>query len=183
MVGLMATSSKKAYVIPKSAVPSHTHVWCTLSLYPCSSPLLNHISTGETQTQFCLSLCGFSGSWCTQGLFELSEQIWRECGFILNLNFPPPHHLAGVSLTLNMGYLFKVAPALCSHCSSIYCLSGASPLLLVMGYLLTGAPAPHSHCSSAYRLVIQWLRLHAFTARGILSLGKKISHALVRRKT
>ena len=50
MVGLMATSSKRAYAIPKYAVPSHTHVWCTLSVYPCGNPLLNHISTGNTQT-------------------------------------------------------------------------------------------------------------------------------------
>ena len=33
MVGLMATSSKRAYAIPKSAAPSHTQVHCTQS--PC----------------------------------------------------------------------------------------------------------------------------------------------------
>ena len=111
MMGLMATSSKRAYAIPKYATPSHTHVWCILSLYPHSSPLLNHISTGDTQTQFSLSLCGVSGSWCTQGLFEPSELLLREWGFILNLNSPP--HLAGASpLPLDVGYLLQVVPAL-----------------------------------------------------------------------
>ena len=43
----------------------HTQVYCTQSPCPCSSPLLTHISTGDTQTQFCLSLCWVSGSWCT----------------------------------------------------------------------------------------------------------------------
>ena len=33
LVGLMATSSKRAYAIPKSAAPSHTQVHCTQS--PC----------------------------------------------------------------------------------------------------------------------------------------------------
>ena len=51
----------------------HTQVFCTQSPWPCGSPLLTHTSTGDTQMQFCLSLCGVSGSWCTQGLFEPSE--------------------------------------------------------------------------------------------------------------
>ena len=46
----MVTSSKRAYAIPKSAGFQ--------SPCPCSSPLLNCTSTGDTQTQFCLSLCG-----------------------------------------------------------------------------------------------------------------------------
>ena len=33
----------------------HTQVYCTQSPCPCSSPLLTCISTGDTQTQFCLS--------------------------------------------------------------------------------------------------------------------------------
>ena len=39
----------------------HTQVCCTQSPCPCSSPLLTCTSTGHTQTQFCLSLCGASG--------------------------------------------------------------------------------------------------------------------------
>ena len=50
----------------------HTQVYCTQSPCPCSSPLLTCTSAGDTQTQFCLSLCGVSGSWCAQGIFEPS---------------------------------------------------------------------------------------------------------------
>ena len=35
----------------------HTQVWCTQSPCPCSSRLLTCTSTGDAQTQFCLSLC------------------------------------------------------------------------------------------------------------------------------
>ena len=50
----------------------HIQVYCTQS--PChrSSPLLTCTSSGDTQAQFCLSLYGVSGSWCTQGMFEPS---------------------------------------------------------------------------------------------------------------
>ena len=50
----------------------HTQVSCTQSPCPGRSPLLTCTSTGDTQTQFCLSLCGVSGSWCAQGIFEPS---------------------------------------------------------------------------------------------------------------
>ena len=50
----------------------HTQVCCNQSPCPCSRPLLTRSSTGDTQTQFWFSLCGVSGSWCAQGLFEPS---------------------------------------------------------------------------------------------------------------
>ena len=50
----------------------HTQVCCTQSPCPCGRPLLTCTSTGDTPTQFWLGLCGVSGSWCTQGLFEPS---------------------------------------------------------------------------------------------------------------
>ena len=40
----------------------HTQVCSIQGPYPCSSPLVTHTSTGDTQTQFCLSLCGVFGS-------------------------------------------------------------------------------------------------------------------------
>ena len=43
----------------------HTQVCCTQSTCPCSSPLLTHTSSGDTQTQFWLSLWEVPGSWCT----------------------------------------------------------------------------------------------------------------------
>ena len=60
----------------------HTQVYCIQSPFPCSSPLLTHTSAEDTQTHFCLSLCGVSGSWCTQVLFEPSEHLWRVWGLI-----------------------------------------------------------------------------------------------------
>ena len=55
----------------------HTQVCCTQSPCPCSRPLLTHTSTGDTQTLFCLSLCGVSGSWCPQGLFEAPSSLYE----------------------------------------------------------------------------------------------------------
>ena len=66
----------------------HTQVCCTQSSCPCSRPLLTRTSAGDTQTQFCLNLCGVPGSWCTQGLFEPSERLWQKWGLILNANSP-----------------------------------------------------------------------------------------------
>ena len=64
----------------------HTQVYCTQSPCPCSRPLLTCTSTGDTQTQIQLSVCGVSGSWCTQGLFEPSECLWWVWGLILNVH-------------------------------------------------------------------------------------------------
>ena len=69
----------------------HTQVGCTQSPCPSSSPLLTRTSAGDTQTQFCLSLCGVSGSWCTQGLSPLAGM-----GFDSKCNFTPPTILLGL---------------------------------------------------------------------------------------
>ena len=47
-----------------------------------------HTFAGDTQTQFWLSLCGSSGSWCAQGLFEPSVHLWLVRGLILNMISP-----------------------------------------------------------------------------------------------
>ena len=64
VVGLMETS-----ISPQEGL-FHSQVYCTQSPRLCSNPLL---TTGDTQTQFWLSLCVIAGSWCTQGLFEQKE--------------------------------------------------------------------------------------------------------------
>ena len=66
----------------------HTQVCCTQSPCPCSRPLLIHAYTGDTQAQFWPSLCGVSGSWCTQGLLEPSKCLWQVWGLILNAISP-----------------------------------------------------------------------------------------------
>ena len=54
----------------------------------CSRSLLTCTSVGDTQTQLWLSLCGFSGSWSAQGLFEPSNSFWWVWGLILNVILP-----------------------------------------------------------------------------------------------
>ena len=54
----------------------HTQIHCAQSPCLCGRPLLTCTSTRDTQTLFWLSLCGVSGSWCTQGVFEPSECLW-----------------------------------------------------------------------------------------------------------
>ena len=79
MVGLMATSSKWAYAISRSTEPRA----------PALQRLTaDHTSIGGTQTQSCLSLCGISGSWCAQVLFQPSEHLWQVWGLILNMISP-----------------------------------------------------------------------------------------------
>ena len=98
----------------------HTQVYCIQSPCPCSRPLLTQTSAGDTQTQFCLSLCGVSGSWCIQGLFETSESLWRVWGFILS----------GAILLLLLscwGFSFALGQGLSlQSCSNAYRLAGAS---------------------------------------------------------
>ena len=81
----------------------HTQVCCTQSPCPCGSPLLTHTSTGDTQTQFCLSLCGVSGSWCAQGLFEPSVCLWQVWGLIIKVILPLLPSCWGFSFALGCG--------------------------------------------------------------------------------
>ena len=116
---------------------------------PCVSPLLTCTSTGDSQTQFCLSLCGVSGSWCTQGLFEPFKHLWQEWGLILNANSPPLQSCWGFSFALGVGYLLKFGPVPHSRRSRAYHLVAASPLPLDVGCFLSAAPVMCSLCSSA----------------------------------
>ena len=105
----------------------HTQVCCTQSPCPCGRPLLTHTSTGDTQTQFWLSLCGISGSWCTQGLFEPSEHLWWIRGLSLNEISPLLQICWGFSFALGHGVSFFVcgiqhSPV--SDCSAASCSFG-----------------------------------------------------------
>ena len=114
----------------------HTH---TQSPCPCGRPLPTCTSTGDAQTQFCLSLCGLPGSWCAQGFFESSKHLWREWGLILKANSPP--------LPSYWGFSFALACGVSPHsCSSAYHLTGVS-LTLDLGYLHTASPAKRRRCS------------------------------------
>ena len=91
---------------------------------PCGRPLLTHTSTGDTQTQYCLSLCGVSRSWCTQGLFEPSERLWRIWDLILNSILPLLPSCWGLSFALGHG----VSPQSCSRAakSPLQCQAAAA---------------------------------------------------------
>ena len=100
VVGFMPTSSKRAYSIPRS----------TATRAPAlQQSTADPYSTGDIRTQFCLSLCGVFGSWCTKGLFEPSEHLWQ-C-LILNLILPLLPSCWGFSFALGRG----VSPQSSSH--------------------------------------------------------------------
>ena len=50
-------------------------------------------SSGDTEMQLCLSLCGVSGSWCTQPMFEPSERLWQVWGLSANVKVTIPLQL------------------------------------------------------------------------------------------
>ena len=58
------------------------------------------VLAGDSQTQLCLSLCGVSGSWCTQGMVEPCERLWQVWGLILNVISPLLPSCWGFSFTL-----------------------------------------------------------------------------------
>ena len=127
-VGLMATSSKRAYAIP---------ICCIQSLCPCNGPPPTHTSTGDAQTQFCLSLCGVPGSWCSQDLFEPSEHLWQEWGLILNMILPLLPSCWGFSFALGHG----ISPQSCSSAMQppLQCCTAAAP---VQEHSLFSTPSP-----------------------------------------
>ena len=94
----------------------HTQVYGTQSSCPCRSLLLTRTSTGDTQTQFCLSLCGVSGSWCAQGLFELSKCLWWVWGLILNAILPLLLSCRGFFFALGCGVSFWWDPPFYRQC-------------------------------------------------------------------
>ena len=138
MVGLMATSSKRGYAIPRSTAPRAP---APTAGHCCPSPLQ------ETLKQFCLSLCGVSGSWCAQGMFEPSEHLWQVWGLILNVISPLLPSCWGFSFALGHG----VSPQSCSSTVQplLQCLPSCWGFsALGRGYLLTVAPAPCSYHAS-----------------------------------
>ena len=80
MLGLIATSFKRAYTVPRSAAPR------------ALAPLADHcwpIPPQETLKDSSISVSGgVSGSWCAQGMFEPSEHPWWVWGLILNAILP-----------------------------------------------------------------------------------------------
>ena len=107
----------------------HTQVCSVQSPCPCGCLLLTCTSTENTQTQFCLSLCGVPGSWCAQDLFEPSEHLCQEWSLILNVTLPP--------LLSCWGFFFALGCGVSPHglCIKVQLLL----LTLGMGYFLMAA--------------------------------------------
>ena len=74
--------------------------------------------------QFCLSLCGVSGSWCAQGMFEPSDYLWKVWGLIINVILPLIPCCWGSSKSLQLHTAATPVPH--SHHSSTYHLVGTS---------------------------------------------------------
>ena len=73
----------------------HTQVCCSQSPCPCGRPLLTRTSTGDAQTQFWLSLCGFGMHFVPfPGLSCSGDQVLGEhtvpCGLCILITFPIP---------------------------------------------------------------------------------------------
>ena len=118
MVGLMVTSSMRAYAIsrfaaPRAPAPAADHCW----------PVLLQ---GDTQTHFCLSLCGVSASWCTQGLFEPSVCLWWVWGLILNMIQPllPSYWVFSFALGHGVSFFGMIQHSSIDGCSEVSCNFG-----------------------------------------------------------
>ena len=119
----------------------HTQVYCTQSPCPCGSPLLTRTSSGDTQTQVCLSHCWVSGSCCAQSMFEPSEHLWQVWGLILKMILPLLPSPWGFSFALGHG----VSPQSCSSTTQpqLQCLLACWGFsALGCAYLLTANAAP-----------------------------------------
>ena len=96
--------------------------------------LLQVTSSGDTQTQFCLSLCGVSESWCTQGMFEPSEHLWWLWGLILNVISSLLPSCWGFSFALGCG----VSPQNLSSSTQppLPCCAAAAPVASLVAQLV-----------------------------------------------
>ena len=98
VVGSMATSSKRAYVIPRSAASR------------APAPAAAHCCLHQRHSHTLLSLCGSLGPGA-QVLFEPSECLWQVWGLILNMLSPLLPSCWASPLPLDMGYLFSHSSA------------------------------------------------------------------------
>ena len=100
-----------------------TQVWCTQSPCPCSRPLL---TSGNTQTQFCLSFCGVSGSWCPQGFVLTLQASLAGIVFDSKCDFAPLTVLLGLLLCSWMWSIFfgQIQHSPVNGCSAASCNFG-----------------------------------------------------------
>jgi len=98
-------------VLPQECL-CQTQVCCTQSPCPHSSPLLTHTSSGDTETQFCLSFCVVSGSWRAPGVFELWVSL-KVMGFVSKRNLAPLTIFLGLLL---FPWMWDISSQSLQHC-------------------------------------------------------------------
>ena len=124
MMGLMVTSSKRAY-----ATCYVRQVCCNQSPCSCSRPLLTHASTEDTQTVKGRSgsvSMGPLGTGAYSILFGPSKSLWCVCGLILNVISPLLPSCWGFSFALGCGVSFSggIQHSPVNGCSAVSCNFG-----------------------------------------------------------
>ena len=104
----------------------HTQVCCTQRPCPCGSPLLTRTSTGDAQTQFCLSLCGVLVH--TRFVWALSASL-AGMEFDSKHEFTPPTVLLGLLLC---PWIWGISSQLLQHLPSYWGFSNLWLLILEM---------------------------------------------------
>ena len=108
---------------------------------PLRQATVDRTSAGDTQTQFWPSLCGVSGSWYAQSLFEPSECLWRIWGLILNVILPLLPSCWGFSFAVGRGVSFfgGIQHSPVDGCSAATCnfgiLTGRRARVLLLHHL------------------------------------------------
>ena len=106
VVGLVATSSKRAY-----ATCHVFQVCCSQSPCPCGRQLLTCTSTGDAQTlkgRFGSVSVGSLGPGAHKVLFEPSKYLWQVWDLILNMILPLLPSCCSFSFVLGHGVSFLV---------------------------------------------------------------------------
>ena len=131
----------------------HSQLFCSQSPCPCGNPLLTHTSTGDTQTQFCLSLRGgLCVLVCTRFVWALWASL-ADMGFDSKHDFTPP--------TILLGLIFCSWMWGISSQSLIYCSATTPVPSILLGLLCPwtwGISSQLLPCQ-APKLYLQWTSL------------------------
>ena len=94
MVGLMMTSSRRAYATCFTTQVCYTQ--SPLPLQQTTADLYLHRRHSNTQRQVWLRLCGISGSWCTQGF------VWALWASLAGMGCDCKHYFSTPNILLGL---------------------------------------------------------------------------------
>ena len=116
--GLMVTSSKRTYAMPRSTAPR--------APVPAPAAVLCSPIPQQTLKYSSGSVFVGSGSWCTQVLFEPSKYLWQIWDLILNMILPFLPSCWGFSFALERGVLLfcGIQQSSVKGCSAVSCNFG-----------------------------------------------------------